>query len=91
MTTGPTDKQVSLLEFIAGFGERHGYPPSLADIRRHHGARSATAGRDMLVSLERKGLITRRRYLARSIVLTPKGRAELALLCSEQGTRRQPG
>jgi repressor LexA len=91
VTHGPTLKQSALLGFIASFIDGHGYPPTLADIRRHTGARSPTAGLDMLNSLVRKGLLEKRPRISRGITITAKGRAELARVGDEHAYRKALG
>lgn len=77
MTARLTKKQEALFEFVATFIERHGYPPTLLDIRRHTGAKSPTAGLDVLKALAKKGLLRRQRYIARGLTITDEGHALL--------------
>jgi SOS-response transcriptional repressor LexA len=65
--------QFDTLFFIADHIDKHGYAPSCNDIAREFGGLQSQAVIDRLKALERHGLITRKRYVARSIVLTRLG------------------
>jgi repressor LexA len=65
-----TPRQQEVLRFIKDFTSRKGYSPSLEEIAAHLGVRKVTVFH-LLGRLERSGVIRRRRYRARSIVLTP--------------------
>jgi SOS-response transcriptional repressor LexA len=69
----PSIGQRQVLVFIAEFIDRHGYAPSMNDIRRRFNFASINAARDHLVALEKKGLITRQFKIARSLRLTQLG------------------
>ncbi len=61
-----TPTQTKVLAFIRRFTDRHGYAPTLEEIARHFGVIKATV-QQYLRALEDKGIITRQRYVHRSI------------------------
>jgi repressor LexA len=64
-----TDRQQSILEFLKGFLQENGYPPTIREIGAHFGIRSPRGVQDHLEALERKGFIRRRRERSRGIEL----------------------
>jgi len=56
-----TQRQKQVLEFIAGFIERHGYEPSYAQIARHLGISSKATVAKHVAALEKRGLLVRKR------------------------------
>ncbi len=56
-----TQRQKQVLEFIAGFIERHGYEPSYAQIARHLGISSKATVAKHVAALEKRGLLARKR------------------------------
>jgi len=64
-----TDRQRSILEFLKGFSEENGYPPTLREIGAQFGIRSPRGVQDHLEALERKGHIRRQREASRGIEL----------------------
>ena len=66
--TGPsfTDKQGQYLAFIDAYTRVHGRPPAEADIQRHFGVTPPSV-HQMVLTLERAGLIRRVPGMARSI------------------------
>ena len=68
-----TKTQRQTLDFIAHHIDRHGYAPSVKDIAREFNLASTNGVSERIVALERDGYITRRRRVARSIVLTVFG------------------
>jgi DNA-binding MarR family transcriptional regulator len=64
--TGFTDRQGQYLAFIDAYTRVHGRPPAEADLQRHFRV-SPPAVHQMVLALERAGLIQRRPGLARSI------------------------
>ena len=56
-----TRKQREVLDYITRFIERHGYEPSYAQIARHFHVSSKATIAKHISSLERQGLLTRRR------------------------------
>lgn len=63
-----TDKQGQYLAFIYADGRIFRRPPAEADIQRHFGVTPPTV-HQMILTLERAGLISRRPGVARSIEL----------------------
>ena len=63
-----TEKQGQYLAFIYAYGRIFRRPPAEADIQRHFGVTPPTV-HQMILTLERSGLITRRPGVARSIEL----------------------
>jgi SOS-response transcriptional repressor LexA len=69
----------------------HRYPPSWRDIANHIGASGPTAAHDHVQELVRKGLLTKRPRIPRSLALTEAGKEELAYGHAEAAVRRQLG
>ena len=63
-----TEKQGQYLAFIYAYGRIFRRPPAEADIQRHFGVTPPTV-HQMILTLERAGLISRRPGVARSIEL----------------------
>ena len=63
-----TDKQGQYLAFIYAYTRIHGRPPAEADLQRHFRV-SPPSVHQMVLTLERAGLIRRRPGVARSIEL----------------------
>ena len=61
-----TDKQGQYLAFIDAYTRVHGRPPAQADMQRHFGVTPPSV-HQMVLTLERLGLIRRRPGVARSI------------------------
>jgi hypothetical protein len=67
-----TQKQGQYRAFLDRYTQRHGYPPSEGDVQAYFGV-SAPSVHQMIVTLERKGLISRVAGQARTIrVLVPR-------------------
>ena len=64
-----TERQQEILEFILGFIEEEGFPPTRAEIADALGFRSPNAAEDHLKALERKGAIERLSGTSRGIRL----------------------
>lgn len=65
--TGPTPRQLHVLEYLRSYIAEHGYAPTLKEIGEHFEIRSSNGVNDHLRALERKGLITRERKRSRAI------------------------
>ena len=63
-----TEKQGQYLAFIYAYGRIFRHPPAEADIQRHFGVTPPTV-HQMILTLERAGLISRQPGVARSIKL----------------------
>lgn len=66
-----------MLRIVAAHLEQHGYPPSFRELLDLTGLRSTNGIREILLALERKGLIRRVARSARTISLTFAGRSAL--------------
>lgn len=62
-----TDRQREVYEFLVGFWQTRGYPPSIREVASHFGFKSTRAVVDHLGALERKGWINRTRERSRAI------------------------
>ncbi len=65
--TGLTARQQRVLSFLREYARRHGYPPTIREIRTAFGLRSNRGVVDHLRALERKGCIRRTRGISRAI------------------------
>ena len=71
-----TPTQSRCLQAVASLAEARGYPPTVQEVAEEAG-RQYSSVHGVLVSLERQGLIARDYATARSMRLTPAGRAAL--------------
>lgn len=62
-----TDRQREVYDFLLGFWQTRGYPPSIREVATHFSFRSTRAVVDHLGALERKGWIVRTRERSRAI------------------------
>lgn len=69
----PTLRQIEVLRNIQASRERRGYSPTLRELCEELGIRSLNGINDHLKALERKGLVTRSRTTARSLIPTGSG------------------
>jgi repressor LexA len=76
-STEPSATQQQIIEFIRGYSDRHGYPPSLTEISDGVG-RAYSSVKEALERLERLGFITRQPNVARSLMLTEKAGGKIA-------------
>ena len=75
--TAPSPAQQQILDFIRGFSDQHGYPPSIPEIASGVG-RAYSSVKEQLQRLERMGYITREPNVARSLTLTEKAGGKIA-------------
>jgi repressor LexA len=69
-------RQLDILQWIAGFIDTHGYPPTYRQVGCHYGWRSPGAAMSThLAAMQRKGVVTREPGQARTLQLTPLGMA----------------
>jgi repressor LexA len=69
-----TARQLDILQWIAGFIDTHGYPPTYRQVGCHYGWRSPGAAMSThLAAMQRKGVVTREPGQARTLQLTPLG------------------
>ncbi|MBN2081744.1 repressor LexA [bacterium] len=73
-----TDKQKSVLKFIADYVEGNGYAPAIRDVAEAFDC-SVKGAYDHVVALEKKGLIERAKNRSRSILLATKGKQVLQI------------
>lgn len=66
-------RQLVMLTVIYNFLDKHCYAPSVREIGQALGIRSTNGVSDHLRALERKGFLTRKPGLSRTIVLTADG------------------
>ncbi len=71
---GLTEKQKKIYEFLIGFIERHGYPPTVREIGEYFGF-LWSAARGHLKAIERKGLIRINPLKSRGIEIKDLGHA----------------
>ena len=62
-----TNRQSSVLEFVAKYSYRRGFPPTLREIGDGTGLSNVSAVRGHIMALEKKGYITKDPDKARSI------------------------
>lgn len=67
-----TPRQEAVLEFVSGFIQKRGIPPTVREIQEHFGFESTNAVTDHLETLERKGCLRRRRGISRGIEVLSK-------------------
>lgn len=76
----PTQRRVA--EFIQSYIDANGYSPSVREITAGMGNTSTNGTLEVLARLERDGVLTRPRGVARSVRLTDEGK-ELVGGCDE--------
>ena len=69
------DKQARILEFIREFTSLHCYPPTIREITNACNISSTSVTDYNLRQLEKRNYLTRKRGIARSIVLTDLGQS----------------
>jgi hypothetical protein len=89
MTASP--KQLKVLSVIDSFVVRHKSPPTLSELSEILGYKSQNSAVDHILRLEKKGLLTRRSGLSRTIALTPKGHGELHVFHSDDTMAPETG
>lgn len=70
----PTQRQMDYLRAIQGYTDAHGIPPTIRELNALLGTTSTYGMRDMLLALERKGLVARMALKSRALVVTDAGR-----------------
>ena len=81
-----TPKQRRIFDFIREHLGRHGYAPSLEEIRQHVGLSSLSTVHEHLTNMESKGLLRRRHHKARGTDLAVDPVAPAVELPVVQGT-----
>ncbi len=79
-----TKRQLELHDFLTRFHHKHGYAPTIAEIRKHFDLNSPATVHEQLAALERGGLIRRFKHIQRGIEIlqasSPAGESEISLL-----------
>ncbi len=77
-----TKRQAEILEYIAEYISRQGFPPTLKEIGAHFGISSTNAVSDHLKALSRKGYLRRRADQSRAMEITKgfPGSSQIPLL-----------
>lgn len=75
--TQPTERQKEVLNTIAGFSAKNGYPPTLRELADILGVTSTNGVHDILVALEKKGLIVITKRISRGLQITEAGKEHL--------------
>lgn len=81
---GTAYSDADVLEYIDFFWRRRNYSPSLRDIKSACDINSLNTVFGVIKSLKERGLVHHQDGLARSIVLTPAGKAEVKKLKENQ-------
>jgi repressor LexA len=68
-----TERQQAILDFISGYAEENGFPPSVREIGRHFGIYPATV-QDHISALERKGYLQKKRFQSRTLSVSASSR-----------------
>ena len=84
------ERMRAVVEAIAGYQARHGFAPSMREVRKATGLASLSQVAHWLDACEREGLLVRVRRTARAITLTAAGHA-LAGTPPEEGPPSAPG
>lgn len=71
---GLTDRQKEILQYIADVASGSGVTPTIREIGDRFDIKSTNGVNDHLNALKRKGVLMRHEGMARSLVLTTKGR-----------------
>lgn len=75
-----TRRQKEVLDFISGFVQRNGYPPSFEEIARGLSLKSLATVHKHITNLENKGLVQRAHNRSRSIEVIPaQSKTEVAV------------
>ncbi|EPR9128400.1 LexA family transcriptional regulator [Cronobacter malonaticus] len=78
-TSALTARQQEVLDMLADFQRRNGYPPTQKEVAQLMGAASPNAATDMLRKLEKKGAISVSRGVARGITINGIARDDEAV------------
>jgi DNA-binding MarR family transcriptional regulator len=69
----PVVRHADILRFILRYTEKHGFPPSMAELRAETGLAVSTIAHHLEV-MEARGYITKKAKTPRTIVVTDRGR-----------------
>ncbi|ELY2558605.1 LexA family transcriptional regulator [Cronobacter sakazakii] len=78
-TSALTARQQEVLDMLADFQRRNGYPPTQKEVAQLMGAASPNAATNMLRKLEKKGAISVSRGVARGITINGIARDDEAV------------
>ncbi|ELY3796827.1 LexA family transcriptional regulator [Cronobacter sakazakii] len=78
-TSALTARQQEVLDMLADFQRRNGYPPTQKEVAQLMGAASPNAATDMLRKLEKKGAISLSKGVARGITINGIAREDEAV------------
>ncbi|EPM5305689.1 LexA family transcriptional regulator [Cronobacter sakazakii] len=78
-TSALTVRQQEVLDMLADFQRRNGYPPTQKEVAQLMGAASPNAATDMLRTLEKKGAISLSKGVARGITINGIAREDEAV------------
>jgi repressor LexA len=84
---GLSGRQRQVLDFIRGFIDEHGYPPTIRDIQKGCGISSTSVVDYNLKVLEKRGLLDRDGHVSRGLELVGEARGPAAL-AGTSGARR---
>jgi repressor LexA len=85
-----TDRQRAILDYLRGFVDEHGYPPTVREIGEAVGLRSPSTVHAHLAQLERAGLLRRDPTKPRAIELTDRRRQAEAAAEAPADVHRLP-
>jgi repressor LexA len=85
-----TDRQRAILDYLRGFVDEHGYPPTVREIGEAVGLRSPSTVHAHLAQLERAGLLRRDPTKPRALELTDRRRQAGAAAESPADVHRLP-
>lgn len=71
-----TQRQREIYDFVTGYVDRHGYPPTVREIGEAVGLTSSSSVHAQLANLERRGLLTKDPTKPRAMALSDANRAE---------------
>ncbi|EJO9548861.1 LexA family protein [Cronobacter sakazakii] len=79
LTSALTARQQEVLDMLADFQRRNGYPPTQKEVAQLMGAASPNAATDMLRKLEKKGAISLSKGVARGITINGNAKEDEAV------------
>jgi repressor LexA len=74
-----TERQQQVLDFITGYLDLHGCPPTLREISEHIGTKGTATAIVHLEALERKGYLSRREGSSRNISLVGRSNGSISV------------
>ena len=86
-----TERQREIYDFVVGYADRHGYPPTVREIGEAVGLASPSTVHAHLANLERAGYLKRDPTKPRALELVKRGRAAAAAASSSSGAAPDVG